>query len=97
MNYGFRRNTWALKPIALLVDLALVALVIAMHTTFESGTVTKTIDMNGPALVALAAIAVHIVLASAATTRWVQTAANAYAKQLLAACDTLASKSNSAT
>lgn len=89
MNYGFRRNLCALRPIAVIVDFILIIAVVALHTTLGPELDAATIDLNLPALIALAVIAGHLILFLGATKRWVKTAADAYALQLLAACDTL--------
>lgn len=87
MNYGFRRNFWALRPIALTVDIVLIAFVIMLHTTITADNSSMDVSLNTSALLALAAIIGHMILALMATKNWVRTTADAYARQLLAACD----------
>lgn len=96
MNYGFRRNFWALRPMALLVDLVLIALVVALRTTFAPENSGAIIELNATSQFALGVIILHILIVLAATKSWVRTPADAYGKQLLAACDTINSKSNAA-
>lgn len=89
MNYGYRRNLWALRPIAIAIDFVLIATVIGLHTSIAPETELLALDIDTPARIALAITFVHLVLILAATKRWVHTAAQAYAIQLCAACDTL--------
>jgi len=89
MNYGFRRNFWALRPIALLADSALVAIVVMPHITIVPENGITIIDLKNATLIALGVIMMHMLIVLAATKRWVRTPADAYAKQLLSACDTL--------
>ena len=89
MNYGHRRNLWALRPIAIAVDIVLIATVIALHTTVAADSESVTLALHGPGLIALAVTGAHLALILAATKRWVHTAAQAYARQLVAACDTI--------
>ena len=94
MNYGFRRNFWALRPIAFLVDLALIAIVVALRTTITPDQDGAIIELNTTSLLALGVIIVHMLIVLAATRNWVRTPADAYGKQLLAACDTFNERSS---
>lgn len=96
VNYGFRRNLWALRPIAVVVDFALFIAVVALHTTLGAEAGSTSVDLNPPALIALGVIVGHLVLLLRSTKRWVKTAAVAYALQLLAACDALNNRQNAA-
>lgn len=89
MNYGYRRNLWALRPIAIAVDTVLIATVIGLHTTVAPDYESVTLALHSPGLTALAVTGAHLALILAATNRWVHTVAQAYARQLVAACDTL--------
>lgn len=89
MNYGYRRNLWALRPIAITVDIILIATVLGLHATVDPGSETLMLALHSPSLTALAVAGIHLALILAATKRWVHTAAQAYARQLVAACDTL--------
>lgn len=95
MNYGFRRNFWALRPISFLVDLVLIAIVVGLRTTIPLDYDEATIDLNITSLLGLGIIVVHLLIVFAATKNWVRTSADAYGKQLLAACDNLGSMDNS--
>lgn len=87
VSYGFRRNFWALKPIALLVALASLsgsagAIILGYHT---AGTVPKV-----EVVVATGLVAVYTLFVATRVNRaWVRLAAEAYSRQLLAACDIL--------
>ena len=94
MNYGFRRNFWALRPIAFLVDLALIAILVALRTTNTPDQDGAIIELNTTSLLALGVIIVHMLIVLAATRNWVRTPADAYGKQLLAACDTFNERSS---
>lgn len=96
MNYGFRRNFWALRPVALLVNLALIAIVVILRTTIAPDNSEANIDLNTTSLFAMGVIIIHMFMLLAATTSWVRIPADAYGRQLLAACDTLSDKANSA-
>lgn len=90
VNYGFRRNFWALKPEALFVggaSLLISAVAIAVEYT-RAGAAPTT-----EAAVATGLVALYIVfVALRVKTAWVRLAADAFGRQLLAACDVLAIK-----
>lgn len=88
VNYGFRRNFWALKPIALSV--ALTALLgSAGAIVFGLLMAVRTLPSIEVA-VATGLVAVYTVFVLACVNRaWVRLAADAYGRQLLAACDML--------
>ena len=88
-NYGFRRNLLALKPWALGLDaLAVATIVFAILGPWsESAVVTP----SAPAIVCAALTTAHLLIFLAKVRRdWVYTAAEAFARQLLAATDQLA-------
>ncbi|MYK33311.1 MAG: hypothetical protein F4051_16890 [Boseongicola sp. SB0670_bin_30] len=91
MNYGFRRNLLGLKPTALGIDAVALVIVIGVAATSWTGQFASTIQGLSPEWWASAAITVGHVLLFALYVRanWVRTAAEKYAVQLLAACDTL--------
>ena len=91
MNYGFRRNLLALKPIALGMDAIALILVIGMAFTSWTGHFASTIPTLSEEWWASVVItAGHTLLFVAyIRTDWVRKAAETYAKQLLAACDSL--------
>jgi hypothetical protein len=91
MNYGYRRNLWALRPIAIAVDIVLIATVIGLHITVAPDSKSAQLALHSPGMTALAVTGAHLALILAATKDWVHTAGQAYARQLVAACDTLGS------
>jgi hypothetical protein len=94
MNYGFRRNLWALKPIAIPLDILLFAGVVLLRIPMTREISALIAALNSPTLVALGVIIVHLILLLLASKRWVRTTAEAYARQLLAACDLLEKTGN---
>lgn len=91
VGYGFRRNTWALKPLALAVDAVTIAMVLVLASDSWTGDLTTTIPAVGVSLWASMALAVlHLLLYTfVIRSDWVKIPAEAYARQLLAACDGL--------
>lgn len=89
INYGFRRNIWALKPYALAADAVAIAGIAALESDSWTGKLVSTfslIDMS--AWVCMILILMHIlVFYFIIRTNWVRQPAEAYARQLLAACD----------
>ena len=90
MNYGFRRNLWALKPFALAFDAISIAVVVLSgigllaDITGGSPPANTTIIMCALLTVVHASVFVFVVRSD-----WVRGPAEAYAGQLLAACDRL--------
>ena len=91
MNYGFRRNLLALKPIALGMNAIALMLVIGMAVVSWTGQISSTIPALSLEWWASAAIAAGHTLLFVAYIRadWVRMAADTYAQQLLGACDSL--------
>ena len=91
MNYGFRRNLLALKPIALGMDAAALMLVFGTVIASWTGQFGSTILALSQEWWASVLITVVHTLLFVAYIRadWVQLAAETYAQQLLAACDSL--------
>ena len=91
MNYGFRRNLLALKPISLGLDAVALILVIGMAVAPWTGQFATTIQALSPESWASVVITAAHTLLFVAYIRadWVQMAAETYAQQLLAACDSL--------
>ena len=91
MNYGFRRSLLALKPIALGIDAVALMLVIGMAVPSWTGQFYRTIPTLSPEWWASVVITVGHTLLFVAYIRpdWVRMAAETYAQQLLAACDSL--------
>ncbi len=93
INYGFRRNIWALKPLALFID-GLVVTVIAAIVAFswESDVTLRLQTVDNAIWAGLIFTVVHMFAFSLVIRRlWVRVPAEAYAQQLLAACDVLGS------
>jgi len=91
MEYGFRRNLTALRNLALSLDAVLVCAVMAMLVLADRGVIPGrfALPAAGPGLTIGVAV-LHAVLAAAVfRPGWVARAAEAYSRQLLAACDTL--------
>ena len=90
VNFGFRRNFWALKPEALMVggcSLAMSIAVIVMKYTRAGAAPTSE------AAVTTGLVALYILfVAVRVNSTWVRLAADAFGKQLLAACDVLQAK-----
>ena len=91
MNYGFRRNLLGLKSIALALDAVAFVLVIGMATSSWTGQLVTTTEDLSPEWWVSAVITAGHTLLSATYVRpnWVRAAAEIYAQQLLAACDSL--------
>lgn len=91
MNYGFRRNLLALKPIALVMDAIALILVIGMVVASWQGQFTGTISaLSSEWWVSVVIIMGHTLLfVLYIRPDWVRKVAETYAHQLLAACDSL--------
>ena len=91
INYGFRRNTWALRPWALAVDLIAIVLVLLLESDAWSGEIGTAIQaVSEPAWMCLAVTLIHgLLFCFLVRPNWVKVAAEAYAYQLLGACDTI--------
>ena len=91
INYGFRRNLLALKPIALVIDVVALILLICMPVaswTGEFASMAQTLSLEWFASAVI--VAVHMLLfVTLIHADWVRKAAETYAHQLLAACDSL--------
>ena len=94
INYGFRRNVWALKPWAFRLEA--MAFVVVAFVASESGTGELSIQFPALAPELWASFVFIFVHASFFVFKiraaWVRLAADAYARQLLAACDALETK-----
>ena len=91
MNYGFRRNLAGLKPIALAMDVIALAPVFVVAVGFWTGQLATTVQALPPEWwVSLAITASHaLFFLKQIRSDWVRFAAETYAHQLLAACDSL--------
>ena len=94
INYGFRRNAWALKPWAFGLEATAVVVVGVAALDSWTGDLSTTAQAIGVEWWAsLVLIVVHaLFFAFKVRTGWVRIAAEAYARQLLAACDVLESQ-----
>ena len=91
INYGFRRNLLALKPIALGLDVVAVALIVGMAGASWTGEVGSTVSAlslgwwTGVVIV----LGHSLLYLRYIRADWVLTAAETYAQRLLGACDAL--------
>ena len=86
INYGFRRNLWGMKPFAILfVGVSIILVFTQVYPNWANPGKVKPV-----ALVTLFLdFSFLLIWWKVVTTDWVQSAANAYARQLLGACDQL--------
>lgn len=91
MNYGFRRNIWALRPWAFTIAGSTIALIAALNFNLWTGELITTVQSVGIEIwVSVVLTVVHVLFFLLKVRKeWVQITAEAYAQQLLAACDTL--------
>jgi hypothetical protein len=88
ISYGFRRNLWGLKPIGVAATLLAAA-----ASTFAIGYTywTKQTLVSPEIILVTAIVCLLFVIWIALITRtWVRISADAYGRQLLTSCDTLA-------
>ena len=94
INYGFRRNVWALRPWAFSLEATAIVVVgvVALESwTGELSTTFRAISVELWASLVLIVVHAHF-FAFKIRAGWVRLAAEAYAQQLLAACDALESE-----
>ena len=93
ISYGFRRNIWALKRWAFVADCITIAIVAVVILVFDlwTGEFIATIQSIGILIwLSIFSTLIHILcFIFIVQKKWVRSAAEAYAQQLLAACDTL--------
>ena len=91
VNYGFRRNIWALKPWAFVLEAVAIVVIGAAAFGSWTGELAAAVQANGVEWWASLVLTVLHALFFALKIRkgWVRLAAEAYAVQLLAACDVL--------
>lgn len=91
MNFGFRRNLLALKPIALGIDVVAVVLIIGMVVASWTGEIESTVSALSLEWSAGAVVVVGHALVFLGYIRvdWVRRAADTYARRLLGSCDAL--------
>ena len=88
MNYGFRRNVLALKPWALGLDAIAAATIV--FVSIGPWSESAVVALPETAIVCAALTTAHILFFLAVARRcWVYTAAEAFARQLVAATDQL--------
>ena len=94
INYGFRRNVWALRAWAFCLEAIAIVVVGLVAQEFWTGEFSTTFRAIGVELwVSLVFILVHtFFFALKIRAAWVRLAAEAFARQLLAACDVLQSE-----
>lgn len=94
VNYGFRRNLWALKPLALLFDGLIIAIFLGFIVySWVDETQTTFHTINNLLWFGAAITLLHmIIFIFFVKPSWVRIPAEAYALQLLAACDVLSDK-----
>ena len=94
MNYGFRRNIWALKPWALAIDSVFIAIITILESESWTGNIPTTLAaVTMPTWACLTLTIFHMfIFALIVRPDWVRVQAESYARQLLAACDTLDNK-----
>jgi len=86
INYGFRRNLWALKPIGIVIGLISLA-ILAVLTRIQARTGTTLWFGNITAVVIVSLLLVWWFIRI--TPNWVRFAADGYAERLLASIDEL--------
>jgi len=96
MNYGFRRNLYALKPFSLILDVLLLIVLIgvtfARETVFPGDVFRTFKEIDGYIYAAFSVVLLHAIgITMLVTKDWVKTTADAFGLQLLAACDILPS------
>ena len=93
INYGFRRNVWALKPWAFTLEgVAFFVVGIGAFGSWAGESTTIVQDIGVEWRASLVLIVMHTLFFTFKVRRgWVRLAAEAYAQQLLAACDVLES------
>ena len=91
INYGFRRNIMGLKPIAIILDIIVITILLIWCGLLWTGEILSTlnsISIYGQITGLL--VILHLLLFLFVITRdWIRPPAEAYARQLLAACDHL--------
>jgi hypothetical protein len=90
VNYGFRRNLWALRPFGFVLDGTCLLFLGYLSGRAWNG---RFDSLSIETLTAAAVVFAHGLALASASKGWVRAAAEAYAGQLLAACDTLSTRS----
>lgn len=94
VNYGFRRNIWAFKRWAFVAGCITIAAIAALHSNTWTGELTSTAQSVGLGVWASFVLTLTHMLffGFMVQKKWLRLAAEAYAKELLAACDKLGSE-----
>ena len=92
VNYGFRRNLWAMRPTALGIDVLTFLLFALYAASVWQGSMHATLARLSPEVIACAALVGGHALVCLFGIRpnAVRVVAEEYARQLLSACDVLA-------
>lgn len=86
ISYGFRRNLWGLKPVGILMSVLGMSACVGRIITLG----TELMPSGGPAVACGAVSALLLAIWCVwVTPSWVRVPADAYAKQLVEACDHL--------
>lgn len=91
INYGFRRNIRGLKPIALILDITVITIFLIWYSSLWTGEIFSTLNSIGIyGQITGILVILHLLFFLFFITRdWIRPPAEAYARQLLAACDHL--------
>ena len=91
INYGFRRNIRGLKPIAIILDIIVIKILLIWCISLWTGEVLSTLNsINIYGQITGILVILHLLSLLFFITRdWIRPPAEAYARQLLAACDHL--------
>lgn len=86
INYGFRRNLWAMKPAGVVVAVGAGA---ASAGAVWNRASTSSESLTIPIIALVVSVAILVVWIARVRTPWVALAATAYAERLVGACDEL--------
>ena len=91
INYGFRRNIRGLKPIAIILDIIVITILLIWYSSLWTGEILSTLNSTGIyGQITGILVILHLFFFLFFITRdWIRIPAEAYARQLLAACDLL--------
>ena len=91
INYGFHRNIRGLKPIAIILDIIVITILLIWCISLWTGEVLSTLNSIGIyGQITGILVIPHLLLFLFLIKRdWIRVPAEAYARQLLAACDHL--------
>ena len=91
INYGFRRNIWALRPWAFVIEGVAIILTLVLAFNLWTGEPIITVQSVGLQIwVSIGLTLMHMLFfVFNVRKKWVRLTAEAYAQHLLAACDTL--------